>query len=120
MNASSSFVRKVMQPKVSGEQALAKLREIAKKRDEIERRYNRALAEAKEFQSECDSSWRDFIRDPCSIGDLRKVAMLRVQAEVATEMFGHLYRRGDWINQEFLRTTDLKELRRCLLSAVRF
>src|SRR5258707_512544 len=101
MNAPSSTVEPAAVKKRfagfgnNGEGAIKRLREIAKVREVIEQKYKAALAEAKKFQSECEDSWRAFLQNPFSV-DLRKVALLRVEGEVAAEIFAHLYRRGTW------------------------
>ena len=98
-----------------GEGAVGRLRQIAQRRDEIEKRFNGVLDEAKKLQTEAAESWQAFLQDPTSV-DIRKLAQLRVQQDVVTEIFALLYRRIPTAIDAAFHAEFGKELRKVLLA----
>src|SRR5438876_5218335 len=85
----------------SGEAAIGKLQELARQREQIERKYESVLGECKKVQAEVEAAERDFSNNPTS-ALVRMLVVLRPQAVVASEIFGALYRtHGARINDEF-------------------
>ena len=112
--AKRSFVRKI----VNAEGAIEALQKMVKRRDEIEKRFNSVVDQAKRLQTEAAESWRAFLQDPSSV-DIRKLAELRVQEDVVTEICALLYRRIPAAIDAAFHAEFGKELRKVLLAVAK-
>ena len=82
-------------------------------------RFDAVLHECKAIQGEAEAAQREFDANPSAAG-VRKLAALRPQAVVASEIFASLYRSvGARANDEFNRE-HAKDLRAVLLTASKF
>src|SRR5437870_917638 len=112
-------VKKVMQPKLSGEDAISRLRQISQRRDEIERKYKSVLDECKKIEAEVATAQQEFDANPTPDG-VHKLITVRLRSREATEIFAALDQRlrHGLANREFLAEFKT-ELRGVLLAAVK-
>lgn len=111
-------VKKVMQPKLTGEGAINWLRAMEQRRAEITRKYTDTLAEAKKNQGAAKEAELSFWREPTPAG-VREFVRCASQADAADAVFSELYRRiPTAIDAEFNREYA-KDLRAVLVAAAR-
>jgi hypothetical protein len=116
-----SLLKAVRGIKNGGEEAINKLRVMAKRHAEITREANDLLATTKKIETEAVEAERDFNQNP-TVAGLRKLVVLRPQGREATEIFGELHRRiglGGMVAAKFL-AEHKKDLRAVLLSAATY